>query len=187
MKKFIVPMCAMLLLVTSCRSTKNLFKNTEVNTSVQNTSVTINENNDMSLPAKDGKKSYFYHSVDKTVKLSTNFDVTKTVADLKVSSSKIEYSCQYDGNDDDASRKAAVNYAINKALKINGNADVMVEPKYEIQTDNGRIVSVKVSGYVANYCNFRTATQEDLKMLNEGKGNVQAVSKTPQQGASDKK
>lgn len=100
---------------------------------------------------------------------------------------RVEYSCSYNSNDDANNRKAAVNYAINKALKINGNADVMVEPKYEIQTENGRIVSVKVTGYVANYCNFRTATQEDLKMLNEGKGNVQAVSKTSQQGNPDKK
>lgn len=185
MKQLIIPMCAMLLLATSCRSTKNFFKSTDLQ---QNTSITINESNEMpeSLPAQDGKKSYFYHSLDKTVILSPNFEVSKTIADLRVMPDKIEYSCAYNGNDDEMSRKAAVNYAISQALKINGNADIMVEPKYEIKTDDGHITSVKVSGYAAYYCNFRTATQEDLKLLKEGNKNVQVVSKTPQQEAPDK-
>lgn len=186
MKQFIIPMCAMLLLATSCRSTKNFFKSTDLQ---QNTSITINESNEMpeSLPAQDGKKSYFYHSLDKTVILSPNFEVSKTIADLRVMPDKIEYSCAYNGNDDEMSRKAAVNYAISQALKINGNADIMVEPKYEIKTDDGHITSVKVSGYAAYYCNFRTATQEDLKLLKEGKNNnVQVVSKIPQQEMPDK-
>ena len=80
MKQLIIPMCAMLLLATSCRSTKNFFKSTDLQ---QNTSITINESNEMpeSLPAQDGKKSYFYHSLDKTVILSPNFEVSKTIAD----------------------------------------------------------------------------------------------------------
>ena len=90
---------------------------------------------------------------------------------------RVEYSCSYNSNDDANNRKAAVNYAISQALRINGNADVMVEPKYEIQTENGHIISVKVSGYVANYCNFRTATHEDLKLLKEGNNKIQVVPK----------
>ena len=182
MKKLIIPMCAMILLITSCKSTKNLFS-TEVRPNIY-----VEKTEEMSAApvTDDGKKSSFvYNSLDKVVKLPTNFDVTKTIADLQVSPIKIEYSCSYDGIDDANSRKAAVNYAINQALRINGNADVMVEPKYEIKTEKGRIVSVKISGYVANYCNFRTATQEDLKLLKEGNSNTQIVSKNPQQGTPE--
>ena len=177
MKNLILPICAILLLASSCKSTKNLFQRNDVQ---QNTYIEIDETM-APVPNDSKKQSYLYPSLDKTVKLPTNFDVTKTIADLQVFSSKIEYSCSYNGNDDAESRKAAVNYAISQALKINGNADVMIEPKFEVLTEDGRITSVRVSGYVANYCNFRTATKEDLKLLKEAKDNIQIISKVPVQ------
>ena len=180
MKKFIIPMFALLLLatVTSCKSTKKMF-------AIQPTQTTIvvEQAEDIVAPAIEGKKSASYFSVDKTKCLPMDFDVTKTIADLKVSPNKIEYSCSYKGNDDPESRKAAVSYAIAQALRINGNADVLVEPKHEVKTENGEIVSVRVTGYAAVYCNFRTATQEDLKMLKDGNTNVQVV---PQEQAEAK-
>lgn len=182
MKNLIFPVCAILLFATSCKSTKNLFQKNELQ---QNITIEQNEPENISV-AKEGKKSFVYNSAVKTVKLPTNFDVTKTIADLRVLPEKIEYSCSYNGNDDEAGRKAAVSNAISQALKINGNADVMVEPKYEIQSEDGKIVSVKVSGYAAYYCNFRTATQEDLKLLKEGNSKTQVVSKAPQQDSPEK-
>ena len=182
MKKAIIPMCAMLLLVTSCRSTKNLFAKTDVQ---QN--VSIEQNNydyELSMPSVEGKKSsYVYSSKAKSEILPVKVDVTKTIADLQVSSVKVEYSCSYNCSDDAAGRKAAINYAINQVLKINGNADVLLEPKYEVQSEGGRITSVKVSGYAATYCNFRTATEKELKMLQEGdpKPNMKVVTNAPQQ------
>lgn len=176
MKNLIILMGAMgalLLSATSCKSTTSVFKE------VQSTT-TVEESYDMvSTPLESKKPSYVYNSSAKTTKLPTDFGVTKTIADLNVSPTKIEYNCTYSGPDNAAGRKAAINYAITQALSIHGNADVLLEPKYEIQTDDGRIKSVKVSGYVATYCNFRTATKEDIKMLKEG--SVQVEAKTSQQ------
>ena len=176
MKKLLIPMCAMLLLATSCKTTKAIFKQTEVQQNY------YDNDYDMSVsPVAEKKSSYVYNSLVKTEKLPTDFGVTKTIADLQVSPVKNEYTCLYNGVDDASGRKAAVNYAINQALNVNGRADVLLDPKYEIQSEDGRIKSVKVSGYVATYCNFRTATKDDLKMLKEGNTNTQVVPKTSQQ------
>lgn len=167
-------MCALLLLatVTSCKSTKKMFviQPTQTNTVVEQAEEIV-------APTAEGKRSFNYFSANKTRQLPTDFDVTKTIADLKVSPTKVEYSCAYDGNDDPVTRRSAIDYAINQALRINGNADVLVEPQHEVRTENGKIISVRVTGYAAVYCNFRTATQEDLKLLKEGKNNVQIVPK----------
>lgn len=178
MRYLIIPMFAMLLIATSCRS-KKIFETTDVQ--VNNTFIEQEKEEPMAAsPVQEGKKAFFYHSTDKTVKPRTDFEVTKTIADLEVMPIKIEYSCEYNGDDSDSGRKNAVSYAIYQALKINGNADVMLEPKHEIKSENGRITSVKVSGYAAHYRNFRTATQQDLKLLKEGKGNTAIVSKKSQ-------
>ena len=147
----------------------------------QNISIEENIYDMVAAPTESKKSSYLYHSLAKTEKLPTSFDVTKTIADLRVSPIKVEYTCSFDASNDAAGRKAAINYAITQALKINGNGDVLLDPKYEIQAEDGRVKSVRVSGYAATYCNFRTATMEDLKMLKEGNGNTQIVPQTPKQ------
>lgn len=180
MKKSFFLLCTTLLLVTSCKSSKAVFNSMAVQ---ENTYIEQNENMVSSpLPGESKKStSFVYHSLQKTESMPTNFDVTRTVADLKVQPNKIEYTCAYYGADNAEGRKAAINYAINQALIAHGNADLLVEPKYEIKSDDGRITTVKVSGYVATYCNFRTATKEDLNMLN-----TKVVSATPRQDATGK-
>ena len=55
--------------------------------------------------------------------------------------------------------------AVASALK-GLNADVLIEPSYEITTINDRI-TVVVSGRPAFYKNFRTIEEKDIKLLNE--------------------
>lgn len=175
-------MCAMLLIATSSCGSKKIiqFTGTQENTVIQQ-----EEKPMVASPAQDGKNAFFYHSQDERVILPTDFEVTKTIADLEVMPTKIEYSCAYNEDDTEAGRTNAISYATYQALKINGNADVLVEPKHEINSEKGRITSVKVSGYAAHYRNFRTATPQDLKLLKESKGNSCVVTKKPQQATPE--
>lgn len=57
--------------------------------------------------------------------------------------------------------------AIANALK-KMDADILLEPQFEYQrvNGNGKIISVKVSGYAAKYVNFRKVTEEDIDIYN---------------------
>jgi hypothetical protein len=56
--------------------------------------------------------------------------------------------------------------AVNDALKTS-NADVLVEPKFEMQVQGGR-TTVTVTGWPATYKNFRAIKEEDIKLLDVG-------------------
>lgn len=47
--------------------------------------------------------------------------------------------------------------AVAKLLKENGNADVLIEPQYEITSKRKNIKRISVSGYPATYKNFKTS------------------------------
>lgn len=173
MKKLIIPLGAALLLVTSCKSSKAIF-----NTAVQQSPAIEVSETTIQIP-QEGRKSFTYYSKGKTERMPVDFEVTKTIADLQVSSTKIEHTCSFNSLDDDAGRDAAKSYAVNQALKLYGNADVLIEPKYEIKAEDGHIVSVYVSGYPATYCNFRTANEKELNMLKSAKSAPQPAAAKP--------
>ncbi len=60
--------------------------------------------------------------------------------------------------------KAARNLAVSELLKIE-NADVLVEPSFETETSGSKTI-LTVKGWPAKYKNFRTITQDDIKLLN---------------------
>ena len=117
MKKVIIPMFVLLLLatVTSCKSVKKVFVKQESNVTAE---LVVNAAEEVAAPTNEGMKSVSYFSTGKTKTLPVDFGVTKTIADLKVLPDKVEYSCAYYGNNDAATRKAAVEYAISQALKL---------------------------------------------------------------------
>jgi hypothetical protein len=47
------------------------------------------------------------------------------------------------------------------------NADVLVEPRYTIETSNSES-TITVSGYAATYKNFRPIKEEDVNLINAG-------------------
>lgn len=58
--------------------------------------------------------------------------------------------------------KTAVADALKKV-----DADILLEPQYEYKRVDGKLVSVKVSGYPARYTNFRPITSEDVDIYNK--------------------
>ena len=57
-------------------------------------------------------------------------------------------------------------FAVADALK-NAKADVLVEPKFEIEKTTTKITA-SVTGYPANYKNFRSITIDDVPLLEVG-------------------
>lgn len=49
--------------------------------------------------------------------------------------------------------------AVAKLLKENGNADILIEPQYEITSKRKKIKRISVSGYPATYKNFKTSVK----------------------------
>jgi hypothetical protein len=85
------------------------------------------------------------------------------IADLDVSSTKVK------GTYDVVSGtlfEAAKNEAIAQLLK-ESNADVIVEPKYELVQTMGSS-KITISGYPATYKNFRSIEKSDIELLNVG-------------------
>lgn len=101
--------------------------------------------------AKSGNLSYF--AIPATV-----------TSDLKVSETKITGEAANSGSlfSQSEMEKTAVADALKKV-----DADILVEPQYEYKRVDGKLVSVKVSGYPAKYTNFRSVTPEDVEINNK--------------------
>jgi hypothetical protein len=85
------------------------------------------------------------------------------VVDLEVRESKVSgYSSMSSSTPIEVVKKNAVA----EALK-NAKADVLVEPKFEIEKKNNTITA-SVTGFPAIYKNFRPITQDDVKLLEVG-------------------
>lgn len=83
---------------------------------------------------------------------------------------------QIEGNANSSSGKSIEslkNVAIKNALNDN-EADVLVDPTFEVEED-GRRKEVTVTGYPANYTDFRSIKQEDLPLLEAGELQVVAT------------
>jgi hypothetical protein len=51
-----------------------------------------------------------------------------------------------------------------RVLLIENNADLLVEPKFDSKTKNGK-TELTVTGWLAYYKNFRTIEEKDLKLI----------------------
>lgn len=106
--------------------------------------------------------------------VSSTAHTIPTVADLRVSTSKIShqvtvknrYSLKDISNYGDSPKmvylqKLAITQAAQKY-----DADVIVAPSYSISTsDDLKSITVTVTGYPATYTNFRPATPADMEMI----------------------
>lgn len=78
-------------------------------------------------------------------------------ADLKVSPEKISYTFIPESSHNRCGEKAVIETAVAEALKNAGkNADVLINPQYEIKKSGKKIKYVVVTGYPAFYTNIRT-------------------------------
>ena len=101
-------------------------------------------------------------------------DVTAPVAaaalaDFEVSSEKITYTYVPTRKVRKSGLTNCINAAISEALKVHGNADVLIETQQAIVQRTGifagKIMSVTVTGYPAKYKNFRSADEETVKAV----------------------
>ena len=89
------------------------------------------------------------------------------IADLNVSPKKITFHLLPSTALLKTSTENIIKAAVKEALKVNGDADVLIGMEYQIKHDaEGDIESVTVTGYPATYVNFRHPSE--TLWLNEG-------------------
>lgn len=86
------------------------------------------------------------------------------VADLEVSETKVIGIAEGKSSELTSTKLMAIKDALNKA-----DADILVEPIFESE-NNGLTVKVKVTGWPASYKNFRSITNDDIALIQAGKG-----------------
>lgn len=93
---------------------------------------------------------------NETIKTASTKEVDLTVtADLEIAQTKIRYKYVYYSND--YNLDIAKENAISEALRMHGDADVIVSPQYEIK-DLDIETEIIVSGYPAKYKNLRSVS-----------------------------
>lgn len=107
--------------------------------------------------------------------------ITPVVADMKISPTKISYTAKFENtlskrdvisimNDVNNNREAGIVLTWKKntmaaALKQH-QADDIITPTFEITpSEDLKYIEVTVTGYPANYINYRKATQEDVNLI----------------------
>lgn len=98
------------------------------------------------------------------------------LADLEVRDTKVTGTATGNSSAPGTVKNMALADAIKKA-----NADVLVEPAFDMQSKGGKTTAT-VTGWPANYKNFRNVTQADLPVLEAGymqKANVAVVNDAP--------
>lgn len=107
-----------------------------------------------------------YHHTSRKATAKTRYisqsSITETtvVTDLIVEDKKVNGSFSGTNVDEESAKSLAVADALKKV-----NAEVMVEPVFEVEVKDFRDISVQVQGYPARYKNFRSPTREDSILL----------------------
>ena len=135
---------------------------------------------------------YSYHYQEATIKYSyperSETKIFPTIADLEISSEKIEYSETFttilemtqsqfkifaealndhllNGTEPPFVKNWKTQVVAKAAIKY--HADEIVSPIFIVSpNENKTAVTVTVTGYIGKYKNFRNATEEDIKFLN---------------------
>ena len=77
------------------------------------------------------------------------------VADVVVSHKKIGFSSAVPRRGRRGGSNSVKATAVAEALKANGNADILVNPQFDMKIRRGSIREITVTGYPATYKNFR--------------------------------
>ena len=105
-----------------------------------------------------------------SMKTATTKEVQVSVtSDLEIAQRKIRYKYVFD-NSDNYRLSVAKENAISEALKINGDADILVSPQYEVSI-LGSQTEIIVSGFPAKYKNLRSIST-DGSILRSTKDNL---------------
>lgn len=108
--------------------------------------------------------SFALASCTTITKTATSIDVengltTNSMADLEISSQRVEHVYYTEARARRGGKKNLQNTAVKELLMKSGNADVLVAPEFTFVKRRGlfgsKFKSVEVSGYPAKYKNFR--------------------------------
>lgn len=95
--------------------------------------------------------------------------LNRTTADLKVSDQRISYTFTPNATYRRAGLKSMKAAAVKKALELNGNADVLVAPEFEIKKTRGfwstRVKYITVTGHPGNYQKFHPTTPAEAEVV----------------------
>lgn len=107
-----------------------------------------------------------------------NLMVMPSVADLDISETRISYTeSEAYRNMPELANSAASFFSFGRDVKLRcynialynaaiaNNADVIVAPNYSIEVDVAGNLSITVTGYPANYRNFRRPTTDDVLLI----------------------
>lgn len=116
------------------------------------------------------KKTYSYSEI-RTVEPTQSVNAVPVVAELEVSQERITYAERLSvnvnslNNDELASLVEKEKNQIISNATTTHNADLLVAPLVNVQTDAKNNLIISVTGYPAKYKNYRSATQEDQWFL----------------------
>ncbi len=113
----------------------------------------------------------YYESSARLLEGSSNFIVSPTIADLEVSSNRIIHVEKDAFIDLTVTRAVIADIAAYKRLALSRaakahKADILVGAEIDVETIGRRLV-ITVTGYPATYQKFRTATDEDIKLVKD--------------------
>ena len=96
--------------------------------------------------------------------------VNRTTANLVVSDQVIKYTFTPTLAHQRAGMKSMKAAAVAKALEVNGNGDVIVNPEFEIKKTRGlfrtRVKYITVTGHVGTYEKFHPTTEQEAEIIN---------------------
>ena len=82
---------------------------------------------------------------------------TATFADLEIAPDRVNYTYEPTNTVRKGGLENVKQAAVQEILRINGNADLLIDPMYVVRKNSrGKVLSVVVSGRPARYRNFRS-------------------------------
>lgn len=112
------------------------------------------------------KKTYSYSEI-RTVEPTQSVNVVPVVAELEVSQERITYAERLTINVNSTNDKELASLIEKEKIQVisnattTHNADLLVAPLVNVQTDAQSNIIISVSGYPAKYKNYRSATKDD--------------------------
>lgn len=93
----------------------------------------------------------------------------RTTADLSVSEKRVSYTFTPTKSHERGGLKSMRAAAVSELLKANGNADVLINPRFEIKKTNyvffSKVKYIVVSGQPAFYKNYRPMDKKEAEII----------------------
>lgn len=105
----------------------------------------------------------------RSLEIKSDIKQMPTVADLVVDTVYVRKDTTWTNTSKSFTTKAAMRELLIGAMMEKANADVIIQPRENLvvkSQSSKQLMRMEIYGYPARYRNFRTATEEDLRILN---------------------